>query len=79
MEFTALFEFLERFGPEVNGRNISRPTDEEAERFQRFVQGKASPEEREQLCEMLRENPVWIGWLASRVKQDNEGDVSQSG
>lgn len=74
MEFTALFEFIERFGSEVNGRNIARPTDEHAERFERFVQGKASAEEREQLCELLKDNPVWLRWLATRIKESNAED-----
>ena len=70
MDFTALFQFVERFGPEVSGHNLLQPGGEHADRFERFVRGQASTEEREKLCELLRDNPHWLQWLASRIKDE---------
>jgi hypothetical protein len=64
-----LLEFLVRFGPEAAGRaEASTPQSEAAEKLERFARGQCSPEERAEVCEMLRLHPAWLRWLADRVK-----------
>ena len=67
-ELTALFGFLGRFGVEVEGRQSSVPEDEVAEKLIRFAKGECAPEERGEVCEILRANPAWLRWLADKVK-----------
>jgi hypothetical protein len=78
MDFTALFQFVERFGPEVSGRNLPQPVGEHAEDFERFIRGEATTEERQKLCELLRDNPHWLRWLASRIKEEREQESNSA-
>jgi hypothetical protein len=68
-DFKILIEFLDRLGPEVSGRSISGPGAEAITQIERFARGECEEDERHEVCEMLRLNPVWIRWLADRVKE----------
>ena len=63
-----LIEFLERFGPEVSGRQTAEPENETAVLLERFARGECTPTEREVVCRMLRLHPAWLRWLADRVR-----------
>ena len=67
-DFKALVEFLERFGPEVEGRQVSEPKSAAAAKLKRFARGESDDEERAEVCDMLRVHPAWLRWLADRVK-----------
>lgn len=67
-DFTTLIDFLERFGPEVSGRELTAPHTEAAAKLQRFASGACDQQERAEVCEMLRLHPAWLRWLADRVK-----------
>jgi hypothetical protein len=67
-DFKTLIEFLDRLGPEVSGRSLSRPNAEAVPRLERFARGNCNPDERREVCEMLRLHPAWLRWLADRVK-----------
>ncbi len=67
-ELSALFGFLDRFGPEVCGRAIPSPEGELAEKLIRFAKGECEPDERTEVCDLLRKNPAWLRWLADQVK-----------
>jgi hypothetical protein len=68
-DFKILIEFLDRLGPEVSGRSLSGPTPEAATRLRRFALGACNPRECREVCEMLHLHPVWLRWLADRVKE----------
>jgi hypothetical protein len=67
-DFKVLIDFLDRFGPEVSGHEMAQPPSEAVAILQRFAMGKCDERERAEVCEMLRLNPVWLRWLADRVK-----------
>jgi hypothetical protein len=68
-DLTILLEFLERTGPEVTGRQTVEPEVHVAELLERFARGECDADERADVCQMLRLNPPWMHWLASRVVQ----------
>jgi hypothetical protein len=68
MDFTTLFSFLERFGPEVEGRELAQPDAELAAKLIRFARGECDATERSEACEILRVNPTWLRWLADQVR-----------
>lgn len=67
-QLTELFGFFGRYGYEVFGREVSPPDDNAAAQLLRFAQGECTPEERAQVCELLKQNPAWLRWIADRVK-----------
>ncbi len=68
-DFNTLMEFLERVGPEASGRLLNEPQQKEAGQLKRFARGKLAEEQRSELCAILKLHPVWIRWLADRVKE----------
>ena len=62
-----VLEFLERTGPEVTGRQSTEPDHLTVELLERFARGECDANERADVCKMLRLNPPWLHWLASRV------------
>lgn len=73
-DFQTLVEFLHRCEPEVTGRGLSIPENQEAARLERFVNGECGEQERAELCTLLRSNPTWVRWVAARVKQKRSGN-----
>jgi len=66
-DLSILLEFLERTGPEVTGRQAIEPEAHVAELLERFARGECDDSERADVCQMLRLNPPWMHWLATRV------------
>ena len=67
-DFNTIIHFLDRFGPEVSGREIPEPTKEVTTKLERFARGECEPSEREEVCSMLRMHPAWLRWIADRIK-----------
>ena len=67
-DFKTLVEFLERFGPEVAGRQLPEPKTETAALLERFSRGECDPTERSEACRMLQLHPAWLRWIADRVR-----------
>jgi hypothetical protein len=67
-DFNTIIDFLERFGPEVTGRELPEPINDETPRLQRFIEGDCKDPEREEICSMLRLHPAWLRWIADRVR-----------
>ena len=67
-DFKILIDFLDRFEPEVSGRSLPQPYNEDAAKLLRFANGRCEEDERTEVCEMLRMHPAWIRWVADRVK-----------
>ena len=63
-----LLEFLQHLGPEVSGREKSEPMSEAAVQLERFARGECDDQERAEVCRLLRQHPMWLRWLADRVK-----------
>lgn len=77
-DFKTLVDFLERFGPEVSGRELTGPPTDDAAKLQRFAAGACGAEERSEVCELLRLHPAWLRWLADRVKMARETNGAAS-
>jgi len=67
-DFKILIDFLDHFGPEVAGRQLSEPKSEAAAKLERFARGQCTKDERSEVCDMLHMHPAWLRWLADRVK-----------
>jgi hypothetical protein len=71
-DFKKLIAFLERFEPEVTGRQTDAPPQELRRRFDKFIEGECSGSEVETLCAVLRTQPVWLDWVVQRVKEKRD-------
>jgi hypothetical protein len=71
-EISALWDFLERCGPEVYGRSLNGLQAEQIAMIERFIAGKCDDHERRELSEFLQLHPAWIRWIADRVKMSRE-------
>ena len=67
-DINTLVEFLQRFGPEVVGHETTDPKNGAAARLERFARGECDETERAEVCRLLRMHPLWLRWLADRVK-----------
>lgn len=66
--FTILASFLERFGHEVEGREIAEPADEAKAKLEQLARGGLPEAEQAQLWLLLKQHPQWLAWLAQEVK-----------
>lgn len=66
--FQILAKFLERFGDDVEGRQMSEPAEETRTKLRQLANGTLNSEERAQLMGQLSHNPTWVAWLAQEVK-----------
>ena len=71
--FQILSGFLERFGDEVEGRELAEPSTEVQTKIREFARGKLRGAEQGEMIKLLNENPVWIGRLAEEIKGLREG------
>ena len=75
-ELSALFEFLDRCGPEVQGRGLGVLESQQVARIERFISGHCDETERRELAQFLQLHPAWIRWIADRVKMAREFEGS---
>jgi len=73
-EFSVLFEFLDRCGPEVQGHSQGILELQQAAKIERFISGSCDDTERRELAQFLQLHPAWIRWIADRVKMARDGD-----
>lgn len=66
--FQILARFLERYGDEVEGRELPELAPEMKARLQRLARGNLPEAEKGELFAELNRNPAWIAWLAEEVK-----------
>jgi len=71
-DISPLLEFIERFGPEVQGRGLNGLEAEQVAMIERFIAGRCDDIERRELSEFLQLHPAWIRWIADRVKLARE-------
>jgi hypothetical protein len=73
-----LMEFLGQTGADVSGRLSPEPQGETTILLERFARGECSPEERDEVCRLLRSNPAWLRWLSDRVRDARENPSRSS-
>ncbi len=66
--FQILAGFLERFGDEVEGRELRDMPPEVGVKLRDFARGNLAEADRAELFKLLNENPAWLGRLAEEVK-----------
>ncbi len=66
--FEILAGFLERFGDEVEGRELQETPEDVRIKLRDFARGGLPHSERAELFALLNRNPAWIGRLAEEVK-----------
>jgi len=66
--FEILTRFLDRFGEEVEGRELPEPSGEAQIKLRAFAQGKLPEAQQGELIDLLNRNPQWIARLAEEVK-----------
>lgn len=67
-DFSLIIDFLERVGPEACGRGVAEPPSDAARLLEQLARGECDEQERRAVCQMLREHPAWMRWLAGLVK-----------
>jgi len=73
-QFEILARFLERFGDEVEGREVGDPGDDTRARLKQLARGELPEAEQAELFARLNRNPEWIAWLAREVKAMRAGN-----
>jgi hypothetical protein len=68
-EFKVVFRFLELTEGEVQGRQSARPPARVEKSLRALLSGELDEGQRKQLCEVLREQPRWLAWLADQIKK----------
>ena len=68
-EIDDVLAFLERFqmGPAMEKEPV--PLPDLRDRLERFADGLCDDAEREEICEILRNDPALVRWVAERVKR----------
>lgn len=66
--FEILTRFLDRFGDEVEGRELRELSPDLQDKLRSFARGKLPQSQQQELLDLLSRNPQWIGRLADEVK-----------
>jgi len=66
--FQILAGFLERYGHEVEGRELEEPPEEMKTKLQQLARGQLPEREQADLFTLLSRNPPWVARLAQEVK-----------
>jgi hypothetical protein len=66
--FEILAGFLDRFGDEVEGRELPEPPPEIQDKLRNLARGALPEGERAELLAQLNRNPGWIARLAVEIK-----------
>lgn len=66
--FNILAGFLDHFGKEVEGRELSEPTQEAKRKLEQLARGTLPDAQQAEVWDLLNQNPQWILWLAQEVK-----------
>jgi hypothetical protein len=73
-DLSLMIEFFERCGPEVTGHALLALPPDQSAIIERFIAGRCDDTERRELSRFLQLHPVWIRWIAERIKTDREVD-----
>jgi hypothetical protein len=75
--FEILAGFLERFGHEVEGRELPEPPPEVRHQLRDLARGHLPQTQCAELLDLLNRNPAWIARLADEVKAMRPGAGAQ--
>ena len=76
-DFEIITKFLARSGAEVEGRIRDVPDSDAIELFRKFANGRATPEERARMVQLVDSRPDWIAALAAEIKQRRQRTTSK--
>jgi hypothetical protein len=68
-EFEILSRFLDRYGPDVEGRLQEEPAPEVKQKLDAFARGVLPAKERNRLIDQLRDQPALVAELAEAAKR----------
>ena len=71
--FEILAGFLNRFDPEVEGRELQELPPEIQLKLRDLARGALSASDRDELFLLLSRNPDWVGQLAEEIKSLRSG------
>lgn len=74
-ELAIVMKFLRGMHPDVCAHNGHKPEEQLNELAKKFLSRAAAPEELMQLCELLRQRPEAIEWLAQELKSRRTGNA----
>ncbi len=66
--FAILAGFLERFGHDVEGREVSELSPEAIAKLEQLARGTLPASDQAEIWALLNQNPRWLAWLADEVK-----------
>ena len=66
--FEILARFLERYGDDVQGRELEEMPPELKSKLSAFARGGLKAAERGEIARMLKDHPRWVAVLAQRVR-----------
>jgi len=76
-DFTTVWEFFERTGPEVSGHAMLAQDWPDAPLVQRFISAELTAHEKHELCEFLKTHPHYIQYLVGRLR--HAGQLTPTG
>jgi hypothetical protein len=66
--FEILTRFLERYGDDVQGRELEEMPAELKSKLCDFARGGLPAAERGEIARLLKDNPRWVGVLAQEIR-----------
>ena len=72
-DFEILTRFLDRYGDDVEGRELDEVPEQVKPKLRGFALGTLSETERRDLSKLLKEHPGWIGFLAGEARTLRDG------
>jgi hypothetical protein len=76
--FEILTGFLDRYGDDVQGRELEEMPPELKAKLSAFARGGLAPAERGEIARQLKDNPSWVGFLAEEVRAVRPGPNGKS-
>jgi hypothetical protein len=66
--FEILSRFLEKYGDDVEGRELDEMPAEIKQTLNAFARGGLAQADRQKVVDLLKENPRWVGLLAAEAR-----------
>ena len=76
-DFEILSRFLDRYGDDVEGRELDEIPDHIKPKLRDFAYGTLSETERRDLAKLLKEHSAWVRFLAGEARTLRDGGLSQ--
>jgi hypothetical protein len=73
-DFETITRFLNRYGDDVEGRELDEIPAQLKPKFRDFALGTLKESDRKELAMMLKEHPHWVTFLAEEARAARGGD-----